>query len=161
MELTPWRTAGRAGRAGRAAAIAVALAIIGIIAAIVVWTHRSPTSTPQRTLLATTLAPLGPRLPFVAPTMAAAKRKEVLEYSCAGCGAAGGACCGRCYANQALAAKRAPPFDSREYSMQEVRCPQCDEILKTKAENACTVDSDGRFRCNYRCDVEPTRTYED
>ena len=93
------------------------------------------------------------------------KRKEVLEYSCAGCGALGGGahqCCRSCYANQALAAKRAPPFDSQEYRDQAVLCPQCDEIMKTK-EEYCTVASDGRFVCRNGadCDVPMTRTYED
>ena len=97
--------------------------------------------------------------------MAPAKRKEVLEYSCAECAAFGGKareCCTECHANQALAAKRAPPFDSQEYRMQEVRCPQCDEIMQTK-EEYCTMDGDGRFMCSRgeTCVVAPTRTYED
>jgi len=93
------------------------------------------------------------------------KRKEVLSYSCAGCPALGGGphqCCRHCYEMQALAAKRAPPFDSQAYRAQEVRCPQCEEIMKTKPEY-CTVASDGRFRCSNgaNCNVEPTRTYEE
>jgi len=98
-------------------------------------------------------------------TTAPTKRKQVLEYSCGGCGALGGGahqCCVHCYEMQALASKRAPPFDSQQYRMQEVRCPQCEEIMKTKAEY-CSMTSDGRFACQKGaiCNVAPQNTYED
>jgi hypothetical protein len=103
--------------------------------------------------------------PNAACVPAKIRRKEVLEYSCAGCGALGGGahqCCRSCDENRALAAKRAPPFDSKEYRDQEVRCPQCDAIMRTKEEQ-CIVASDGRFACRNgaACDVPMTRTYED
>jgi len=90
------------------------------------------------------------------------KRKEIFEYGCAACGVMAHSCCARCYANQALAVERAPPFDSSEYRAQEVLCPQCDEIMKTAA-TACTMDSDGRFACSSgaTCHVPLTRSYED
>lgn len=97
-------------------------------------------------------------------TTAPTKRKQVFEYSCGGCGALGGGarqCCVHCYKMQALASERAPPFDSQDYRMQEVRCPQCDEIMKTNAEY-CSI-SDGRFACQMgaNCNVDPQTTYED
>ena len=70
-------------------------------------------------------------------------------------------CCIECQKNQALASKRAAPFDSGEYAEEEVQCTLCDEITKRPPPNPCTVSPDGRFACRGpACSVEPVITYE-
>ncbi len=77
------------------------------------------------------------------------------------CGALGGdrMCCNECQKSQALAAKRAAPFDSADIA--EVRCPLGDETTKRPPANICTVNADGRFACGASCSVQPAVTYED
>jgi hypothetical protein len=112
----------------------------------------------------------GPLLSSHPPAQTAARlprpMKRVISYECAACGTKGAAdktCCRECYASRALAANRAAPFDSAAYGAEEVLCPGCDEITNRPATSDCTVNTDGKFKCDssFVCHAEPVVTYAD